>query len=176
MKEEQSAIIEALKYAIQMELDGKKFYMLAGKDSYNRVGKELYSWLAAQEDRHRERFEEIYKSMAENRGWPAVDVSPVKGQKPGTLFAQAIEDLGTSVKAKKSEIEATKKAMEMEIKSKDFYRQQEDKSTAEAEKKFFNAIASEEQGHYLALVDYQEYISDPTGWFTRTEHHLLDGA
>ena len=176
MKDEQSGIIKALKFAIQMEIDGKKFYTVAGRKSDTSAGKELYSWLAAQEDRHRERFEEIYRSMADNMDWPRLDVKPDKGQKPGTLFAQAIKYSGTSVRAKKSEIETTAKAIEMEIKSRDFYKQQEDKSAAEVEKKFFNAISAEEQGHYLALVDYQEYISDPTGWFTRTEHHLLDGA
>lgn len=176
MKDEQSGIIKALKFAIQMEIDGKKFYTVAGRESNNSVGRELYSWLAAQEDRHRERFEEIYKSIVANKGWPRLNVMPDKVHKPGTLFAQAIKDAGTSVKAKKSEVEASGKAMDMEIKSRDFYKLQADKSITEVEKKFFNAISAEEQGHYLALVDYQEYISDPTGWFTRTEHHLLDGA
>ena len=63
----------------------------------------------------------------------------------------------------------------MEIKSRDYYRQRADEASSDTEKKFFKAISAEEQGHYLALVDYREYITDPDGWFTRTEHHLLEG-
>ena len=34
----------------------------------------------------------------------------------------------------------------------------------------------EERGHYLALVDYREYLIDPAGWFRKAEHHSLDGG
>ncbi|MCX6005491.1 MAG: ferritin family protein [Chloroflexi bacterium] len=176
MKEEQSKIVDVLKYAIQMELDGKKFYTLAGKESQNKAGKELYPWLAVQEDEHRKRFERIYRAIAAAKGWPEIDVKPDKTKKLVTLFASAIKKAGIAVKASSAEVEAAEKAMELEIKSRDYYRQQADKSGSDIERKFYTQISSEEHGHYLAIVDYKEYISDPVGWFTRTEHHLLDGA
>jgi len=176
MKDNQTGIIEALKFAIQMELDGKKYYILAGKESANKVGKELYSWLAEQEDHHRQRFEDIYKSIATDKGWPATRVKPDKDRRPGTLFSKAIKSAGKSINANKGEIEAADKAIEMEIKSRDYYKKQAEKSPSDIQRKFFASISAEEQGHYLALIDYKEYITDPDGWFTRTEHHLLDGA
>ena len=176
MKDEQSNLIEALKFAVQMELDGKKYYTQIAKESSNKVGKELYPWLASQEELHRQRFEEIYKSMSVNKEWPNINITPQKGQKPITLFSKAIKDASTSLKAKKDEIDALQKAMDMEIKSRDFYKQWGEKSISAVQRKFFNSISAEEQGHYMVLVDYKEYLVDPTGWFTRTEHHLLDGA
>ena len=64
----------------------------------------------------------------------------------------------------------------MEIKCRDYYKEQANLSDSETVKEFFTSISAEEQGHYLALIDYIEYIKDPVGWFTRTEHHSLDGA
>ncbi len=175
MKDAQTGLIEALKYAIQMELDGKKFYILSGQESTNKIGKELFSWLAEQEDFHRKRFEGIYELIAQKKGWPSTPIKPDKNHTFRTLFSEAIRSIGTSLKAEKSEFIAAEKAIEMEIKSRDFYTARAAKATSDIEKNFFSAISAEEQGHYLALIDYKEYMSDPVGWFTRTEHHSLDG-
>ncbi len=175
MKDGQNAIIEALKYALRMELDGKKFYTLAARESANRVGKDLFSWLAEQEGLHYKRFEEIYAAVTAERGWPASSVKPPKPVKLGTLFSRLIKET-TKPMGTKAEIDSADRAMDLEIKSRDYYRERADKASSDAEKEFFTTVSAEEQGHYLALVDYKEYISDPVGWFTRTEHHLLDGA
>lgn len=176
MKEAEPRLVEALKFAIQMELDGKKFYTQAGERSTNPLGKELFTWLAGQEDHHRQTFENIYKAISEKQGWPSEHVKPVKGQKPGNIFSEAIKNSGKTVKSNKMEVEDAVRAMDMEIKSRDYYKKQEALATSPAEKSFFKTISEEEQGHYLGLIDYREYITDPVDWFTRTEHHLLDGA
>ncbi|MCX5993354.1 MAG: ferritin family protein [Chloroflexi bacterium] len=170
------AIINALKFALQMEIDGKKFYAMAARESSDRVGRDLYSWLAEQEGLHYKRFEEIYTALTAEKGWPAAGVNPAKPVKMGTLFSGLIREAAKPAGAGAAEIGSADKAIEMEIKSRDYYRQRADESSSDAEKKFFRAIAAEEQGHYLALIDYREYITDPDGWFTRTEHHLLEGG
>ena len=175
MKDAQTGIIEALKYAIQMELDGKKFYTLSGRESTNKIGKELFTWLAEQEDFHRKRFEDIYEHIVQKKGWPVTQVKPDRNSTFRTLFGEAIRNSGTSLKAQKSEFIAAEKAIEMEIKSRNFYTERAGIATSDVEKNFFTSISTEEQGHYLALIDYKEYMSDPEGWFTRTEHHSLDG-
>jgi rubrerythrin len=175
MKEGQKAIIDALKYALQMEIDGKKFYSLTARESTNRVGKDLYSWLAGQEELHYRRFEEIYSALTAGKGWPAASLNPGKPVKLGTLFSGLIREEGKAAGAGAAETGPADKAIEMEIKSRDYYRQRADEASSDAEKKFFRDVSAEEQGHYLALVDYREYVTDPDGWFTRTEHHLLEG-
>jgi rubrerythrin len=176
MKEEFAALIETVKYAIQMELDGKKFYVAAGKQSENRLGQELYSWLATQEDFHRARFEAIYQSITEKKGLPLEHITLNRTSPIGTIFREAIKSTGKALKSKKKDVEAVEKAIEMEIKSRDYYKKQAAGSKSDIVRKFLSAVSAEEQGHYLALVDYREYMADPADWFTRTEHHLLDGA
>ncbi|MFA5079184.1 MAG: ferritin family protein [Dehalococcoidia bacterium] len=174
MTEGQKTIVEALKYALRMELDGKKFYTLAARESTNSVGKELYSWLAEQEAVHYKRFEEIYAAVSAQKGWTSTRIKPPKPTKMGTLFSRLINEASKSA-GTRADIASAEKAMEMEIKSRDYYKDREGKASSADEKRFFSEISAEEQGHYLALVDYKEYISDPVDWFTRTEHHLLDG-
>jgi rubrerythrin len=175
MKEADTGIIEAVKYAIQMEVDGKQFYALSVKESSGQVGKELFDWLAQQEDRHRQKFEEIYKFIAEKKGWPAVPINPGGNPRFSTIFGEALRAAGTTFKSQKGDLASADKAVEMEIKSRDYYADRAAKAVSVDEKKFFSAISAEEQGHYLALIDYKEYLTDPTGFFTRTEHHSLDG-
>jgi len=176
MKEGQKAITDALKLALQMEIDGKKFYSLTAQESTNRVGKDLYSWLADQEALHYKRFEEIYAELTADKGWPAAMVNHAQPVKPGTLFSGLIREAAKPAGTGAAEIGSADMAIEMELKSRDYYRQRAGKASSDSEKKFFEAIASEEQGHYLALIDYREYMIDPDGWFTRTEHHLLEGG
>jgi len=176
MKDEFAGLIETVKYSIQMELDGKKFYVTAGKQSENRLGKELYSWLATQEDHHRAKFESIYQSISEKKGMPVEHITLNKTNGIGTMFREAIKITGKTLKAKKTELAAVEKAIEMEIKSRDYYKKQAAGSASDIVREFLMAVSAEEQGHYLALIDYREYMADPADWFTRTEHHLLDGA
>jgi rubrerythrin len=175
MKEGQKAITDALKYALQMEIDGKKFYAMAARESSNTVGKDLYSWLADQEGLHYKRFEEIYSALTAEKGWPSGGLNHAKPAKLGTLFSRLIKDATRPSGTGAAEIGAADTAIEMETKSRDYYRQRAEEASSQVEKKFFEAISAEEQGHYLALVDYRAYVTDPDGWFTRTEHHLLEG-
>jgi len=75
-----------------------------------------------------------------------------------------------------SELDALKLAIEMEGRSYDLYNKRSQEARSEAEKIFYQALAAEERQHQLVLTDYQEFLSDPTDWFTGKEHHSLDGG
>ena len=176
MEDEQAKILEALQFAIQMEIDGKEYYQKAGEGSVIKLGKQLFQWLAGEEDGHRQRFEEIYKAIKSKKAWPEVDIQPEKREKLGTLFSKALETADANVKEVPAELGAIDKAMDLENKTHSFYKLQGEKATYDAERKFYESLAAEEWGHYLALVDYREYLIDPAGWFRKAEHHSLDGG
>jgi rubrerythrin len=111
MKEEFAALIETVKYSMQMELDGKIFYLTAGKQSENRLGQELYSWLAAQEDHHRAKFEAIYQSISEEKALPVEHITLNRTSGIGTMFRKAIKITGKTLKAQRTELEAVEKAI-----------------------------------------------------------------
>lgn len=133
----------------------------------------LFATLADEEELHRSKFEEIYQVISNKRVWPKIDFHPNKGQTIKTIFAKAFEK---AQKPSASELEAVQTAIKMEIKSYDLYNSQSKTSASTAQKSFYEALAGEERGHHLALIDYQEYLTDPAAYFRTKEHHSFDGA
>jgi len=176
MTTEQDKVLTALKMAIQMEIDGKEYYLKAGQASNNQLGRELFQSLAAEEDVHRQKFEEIYDAIRRQKAWPGTDFQPDGGKKLRTIFARAIGKVGLEVKPLATEIDAIQVAMDMENKSYELYKSQSQDATYEAEGELYRNLAAEERGHYLVLLDYREYLTDPAGWFVHTEHPSLDGG
>jgi len=176
MEDEQARTIKVLELAVQMETDGKEFYQKAGRKSSNRLAKELFHQLASEEDVHRRRFEEVYKTIRKGKNWPDVVPAAEKGKKLKSLFSEATKALGSKFKVAETELEAIKTAMDMEIRSYNLYHSRSKETTLPMEKRFYETLAGEERGHHLALVGSYEYLSDPAGWFTQKEHWSLDGA
>jgi rubrerythrin len=176
MNQEQNQTLEAIKFAIQMELDGKEYYLQASEKSDNKVGKELFKWLAGEEDKHRRLFGEIFGAIRKQKAWPEVGIQPRKGAILDTVFAEEMKAAATSVEASSGDLESIAKAMEMENKTREYYQEHGQQAGYNADKKLYSALAAEEEGHYLALVDYREYLIDPAGYFRKAEHHSLDGG
>jgi len=176
MEKEQARTIEVLQLAVRMEVEGKEFYLQASQKSSNRLAKDLFQHLANEEEIHREKFEGIYDALKKGKNWPDVEPPSEKGKRLKSLFAEATKAMGSKSTVAKSELEAIKIGMEMEMKSYNLYHSRSEESTLPVEKRFYETLAGEERGHHLALVDSYEYLSDPSGYFAKSEHWSLDGA
>ena len=176
MAEEKDRTLEAVKIAIQMEIDGKEYYQKASEESSNELGKKLLQQLAAEEDVHRRKFEQIYDAIRSKKAWPAIDFQPDGGRGLRTIFARAIAEMDSSVKPLSTELDAVKTAMDMESKTYDFYKSQIPNAAYDAERDYYEALATQEREHHLILLDYYEYLKDPAGWFVQKEHPSLDGG
>ncbi len=175
-QKEAKKMMEILQDAIQMEVDGKEFYQRASQRSSNKLGKELFQRLADEEDDHQKKFQQIYDALKEGQDWPDVKPPSQKGKKLKSIFAEATKELGSKIKVSQSELDTIKTAMDMENKTHDFYYSWSERSTFPVEKRFYQALAAEERGHYLALLDSYEYLTDPVGWFTVKERWTLEGG
>jgi len=176
METEQSKIRQGLETAIQMENDGKQFYLKASQSSNNEMGKKLLKSLADEEDSHRQTFEEIYEVIRNKKTWPRVDFHPDGGKRLNTIFVQAAEKMAASPKASATELDAVKTAMDMENKTFDFYKTQSKAASYDTEKNFYESLAAQERTHHQVLLDYYEYLKDPAAWFVSKEHPILDGG
>ena len=176
MKTEQDKTMEALQIAIQMEVDGKEYYLKASQKSSNELGKKLLASLAAEEDTHRQKFEEIYDAIRNKRIWPTTNFQPDGGKRLRTIFARATEEMDSNIKTLATELDTIQTAMDLENKTYDFYQSQGKDATYDAERNFYQLLAAEEREHHLILLDYYEYLKDPAGWFVTREHPSLDGG
>ncbi|TET66283.1 MAG: hypothetical protein E3J40_05575, partial [Dehalococcoidia bacterium] len=105
MTTEQDKTLEVLQIAIQMEIDGKEYYLKASQESANELGKKLLQSLAAEEDIHRQKFEEIYDAIRNKKAWPTTDFQPDGGKRLRTIFARATEEIGSNIKAPTTEFD-----------------------------------------------------------------------
>ena len=176
MTTEQSKTLEGLQLAIRTEIDGKKYYQKVSQSSDNQLGRQLFQTLAAEEDIHRRKFEEIYSAIRNKKAWPVTDFQPDGGKGLRTIFARAIEKIGSDVKALATELDSVQIAMDMENKTYDFYQSKGKVATHDAERDFYETLAAEEREHHLVLLDYYEYLKDPAGWYVKKEHPSLDGG
>ncbi|RJQ37326.1 MAG: hypothetical protein C4555_06675 [Dehalococcoidia bacterium] len=161
---EQETLLAALKYAEQMEIDGKAFYLKMSQASINRRGRELFKMLADEEDVHREDFRKIYHSVSNGQDIPKHDFDPEDEHKMRTLFSQAIEELEQDIKAPAGEVEAIDTAIQMEQGGIDFYREQAARAKFTNVRRFYSDLAHEEDRHKATLEDYRRYVVDPEGW------------
>ena len=176
MENGQATTMEALQLAIELEREGKAFYEEAGRKSDNRLTRELLQHLAQDEDLHRRKFEQIYRTLRKGQAWPNVDPPAGAARRLRPVLDQVTGELGSRIQVAGSELEVLRAAMDMESKSYELYRSRSDKSALPAEKRFYKALAAEERGHHLALLDSYEYLSDPAGWFSKRERWSLDGG
>ena len=176
MTQEQENTLAALKKAIQMEIDGKEFYRKASRESNNEIGKKLLETLSKEEDFHRRKFEEIYAGFEKKMGWPTSEIEADSTNPLKTIFSEMTAEISTKKETLQTEIDTVQKAMDMENASRDFYTRQRENSVHEVEKQFYDKIADEERKHFMALLDYFEYLKDPAAWFVQKEHPSLDGG
>ena len=173
---EQEKVVEALQTAVLMENDGINCYRQAAADSKNEAGRQLLKSLADDEDAHLHKLEAIYKEISASKSWPATSFEPEAESRLRSIFTNACQVNGVNVDAVAAELDILKTAIDKEKKSYDFYERQISKTTYDVEREFYEKIAAEERGHELLLIDYREYLSDPAGWFVKTEHSSFDGG
>jgi rubrerythrin len=176
MPKEQDATLLGLQTAIQMEIDGKEFYIRASQASKNELGKKLLKQLSVEEDIHRKAFESIYKKISAHQGWPAYKASDDRIQGLRTIFADAVQAMGKEGVAITTEPTAVQTAMDMENKTYDFYKKRSAAAIYSGEKDFYEEIAAQEKEHHRLLAEYFEYLQDPQSYFVQKEHLSVDGG
>jgi len=166
----------ALETALQMEIGGKEFYLKSAGASSNELAKRLFDNLAEQEDVHYRIIQQLHEKVVSQGGWPEVETAFKHGKSLKSVFREAVEAMGQEPKVASTELDAIKTAMGMEDRSYSFYRSRAEEAATPAERAFYEALTAEERTHYLTLVDSYDYLSDPQGWLTKTEHWSLDGG
>lgn len=165
--------ISALERAIQMEEEGKKFYLDAEKKARSETARKIFAELAGEEDKHAEKIREIHTQISQDQPFQKWVTSINSLRRLERVFQ---ESLAAKASQSKGDIEALKFGLEMEEKSIKYYEKLASKTENLPEKRFYLALSYEERGHYLSLMDSIEYLSDPESWFRMKEGARLDGG
>lgn len=169
--------IGTLELALKNETSERKFYLDNASRTKNPLGKAMFVQIADDELEHYERLQEIHKIWSEKGKWPEV-LTVSKTKVRGVI--RALKGKGpespASAPADSDDLKAVQTAIEFEANGAAFYAAMRDRCTDPKERDFFNLLADIEHEHYVSLLDAEEFLRDPEGWYRRTERHTLDGA
>jgi len=159
MNEEHTRITEGLKKAIEGEIDGYHFYMMAARNTQDDKGKEVFEKLAQDEMEHVRFLGLQYESFLQ-KGAPdteAVLADRVDLTDPSPIFSEKIRSrLGKA----HYEMSALSIGIQLELAAVGFYKDQAEQSADETVRKFYTELSRWESGHYHALLRQQEALKE----------------
>ena len=174
MKEQEN--MNALEVALNNEMREREFYLKNAERTKNPVGKAMFNQIADEELEHYERLKEVHERWERDEKWPETIPLEVKDTIVKDILKDSVKNLDKMPEKDDDDLKAIQTAIDFESKGASHYAKLRDDVSDPKEKEFFNLLASIEHEHYLSLKDTEEYLTDPASWYTKTEHHGLDGA
>ena len=154
--------MDILEFAMQMELDGRKFY-LKGAEQTNDPGlKKIYEQLAEEEHRHYNIFKSLKSgdiagaAKAMTSGKAQIDTAK-------TLFKEMTEK-GMTTLPGESDREIWKEARAVEEKTVKLYTDEAAKEKDKTRKDLLLKLADEEQTHVYLIENILQFLKDPGGF------------
>jgi rubrerythrin len=171
----QEYMLKALKDAVQMELEGRQFYLEAAKKVKSAGVRDILEYLAESEKYHIEKFNQIYRELEKDPAWTETMAafSPPKHEPYVCVMAMAKENQASGGA---DDLQALRTGIKMEECSIDYYTKLAKETNNPLARRFFMSVAHEERGHYLMLMDMHNYLSLPEDWFYVTQMGHVDGA
>jgi rubrerythrin len=162
-----------LRGAIEMEEEGKQFYLQSAAKVKSILARKIFEELAAEEDHHIAVIKKIYQELAQDKTlnrW----VTTAHG--PSNLEKIFKESLIEKAKAAEGDLEALRFGLDREQKSITYYETLANETGSFFEKRFYLTLSYEERGHFLRIMDGIEYLTDPAGWLYVSERDMVDGG
>jgi len=159
--------------AIQMEKDGRDFYIRAAGNTTSPAVRMIFEDLARQEDFHIKKIGEIFASIQKAGALTEWITCVIGDSSLDSLFGdKALARAEISA----SDLDALNFALQIEEKSMKYYDDLASQSEDKYEKRFYLALSHEERGHYLRIMDSVEMLSDPEGWNYVKGRGMVDGG
>ena len=157
--------MEWLDVAIQIEVEGEKFYRKLS-DSADHEGMErIFAMLANDEIQHRKTFEAL------KGGTPDV-AEPSRVLKESAQVFKTFKEKDFS--SQQTQLDLYRKALEIEEKSIEFYKQQLESVDDDAQLEVLGRIIGEEQDHYALIDNIIIAVERPESWVEHAEFGLRE--
>jgi len=159
--------MDIYKYAMQMELDGRHFYLDLAKKTNNTGIKGILTMMAESEARH---YNIILGMQKNDKIQYSADTEVLTNVKNIFMKMKEEKDIDVDV----SQVEFYKKALEVETDSEKFYLERADEEKDPHRKKIFLTLANEEKSHCVLLENIVNFVSQPDTWLENPEWHHMD--
>ncbi len=159
--------MDIYKYAMQMELDGRHFYLDLAKKTNNTGIKSILTMMAESEAKH---YNAILSMQKNDKIQYSADTEVLTNVKNIFMKMKEEKDIDVDV----SQVELYKKALEVETDSEKFYLERADEEKDPHRKEIFLTLAKEEKSHCVLLENIVNFVSQPDNWLENSEWYNID--
>jgi rubrerythrin len=160
--------MDIYKYALQMELDGRQFYIDLAEKTNNAGIKSILTMMAESEAKH---YNIILSMQRNDKTQYSTDTEVLSKIK--NIFMKMKDEKEIDVDV--SQVDVYKKALEVEANSEKFYLERADEEKDLHRKKIFLTLASEEKSHCVLLENIVNFVSQPDNWVENSEwYHVAE--
>ncbi len=155
-------------FALEFEKENREFYEKCASDTSDDTLMNVFKELAAEEAKH----EKIVQALADDR-----NVDSVKSDinmRAKEAFDKIAENFDESSLMPEGQVDIYKKAKELEIKSKNFYKEHAEKSDNKTVERVFKELSAEEKKHEEILENIITMVNRPNTWLDDAEWYHLE--
>lgn len=157
---EKNKTLEALRLALQTELNGVNFYKMAAERTSDERGKKVFGLFAEEEKRHFDELQRHYSSiMTQNKWAPSISLGEAKdmfsGESP--IFS---EELKKRIKESHFEMSALSIGALLETNSIEFYRKMRQETDDPTARELFEKLETWEKGHLRAITQQLNVLKE----------------
>ncbi|MFW6264540.1 MAG: ferritin-like domain-containing protein [Bacillota bacterium] len=155
-------------FAIDFEKENREYYLERAENTDNEYLKSLFENLAGEEKKH----EEIIKQLMEDEKVDYVESDLIDNAKKA--FDEIAAELPDNI-LPTEEVHIYKQAVEMEKRSREYYKEKAEESELEHVEKVFLQLAKEEEKHQQILENIEKMVDRPNTWLDDAEwYHMED--
>jgi rubrerythrin len=163
-------IQKALQTALDFEKKGKKIYEAAAKKSKNPFVRDVFSYLAGQEENH---IKEI--AAFKETHFPGKALKGDKKREVKRFFTTTMARFKKKLAFTKADLQAYEAGMDLEKSSYAFYKKELGKAPDEKAKNFFRFLMEQEAAHYSLIRNAYDYLKDPVNFHREEEGWMFEG-
>jgi len=160
--------MDIYKYAMQMELDGRHFYLDLAKKTNNTGIKNILTMMADSEAKHYNIILSMQKNDKTQYSADSEELTKVKN-----IFERMKEEK-KELDVDVSQVEFYKEALEVETNSEKFYLERADEEKDPHNKQIFLTLAKEEKSHCILLENLVNLVSQPDTWVENPEWYHVE--
>lgn len=159
--------------ALQMEMDGIKFYNDLADKTFHPMGKAMFKSFVEDEKLHARRLRALLSSDKETTQTKEKDKNNPR-ERLTTIFQKMGNELKKQVNVNTNDIAAVKLAIEIEENGIKFYEQSSKETKNEKESETYRFLAGEEKTHLSILMNTFEYLENTEMWEAENEGRIYD--
>ncbi len=157
--------LQVLSQALQLEKDGRAFYLQAAERMHDERCQRTFRALADDERIHEEMIlRQLHAVEGEGHYVLLPDLQVQRIDLEERLFPPSGPELNAKLQRTYDELSALQMALEIEIKSFDLYRQAAARESDEAARQMYLWLAAAEHTHFDMLMANYETLSSESAW------------